>query len=174
MISMLYAFKTRDTEISLDQNGFISSINVCGEEVALGKSPIVTVCKDDELYLPEKAQISGNNVIVTTAVGDVCIAFCESDVCVTFEIVSVPENTYAVIFGPVTVNINEVYCKAEDFDIFFNTVPKTVVDSTVLKKIKDSALLIELASKPFGIDMEAAERLGKSYCNHSYRIFCGL
>ena len=105
---MIYAFKTRDTEISLDQNGFISSINVCGEEVALGKSPIVTVCKDDELYLPEKAQISGNNVIVTTAVGDVCIAFCESDVCVTFEIVSVPENTYAVIFGPVTVNINEV------------------------------------------------------------------
>ncbi len=67
----------------------------------------------------------------------------------------------AQIFGFDTVNINEVFCKAQNFDIFFNTVPKTVVDVKVLEKIKDSALIIELASKPYGTDMEAAEKLSK-------------
>lgn len=67
----------------------------------------------------------------------------------------------AQAFGFDTENINEIYHRAGDFDIFFNTVPKTVMDSEVLGKVKNSALLVELASKPYGIDMEAAEKLGK-------------
>lgn len=68
----------------------------------------------------------------------------------------------AQVFGFDTVNIDEVFFKADNFDIIFNTVPKTVIDVNVLEKIKDSALIIELASKPYGIDMEAAEKLGKN------------
>ncbi|MBE6896206.1 MAG: hypothetical protein E7477_03805 [Ruminococcaceae bacterium] len=105
---MLYTFKTRNTEIGLNENGYFSSINVCGEEIALGNSPIVTVCFNDELYFPEKAVVEGKSVIVTTAVGELVLAFSESDVCVNFEVKSVPDGTYAIIFGPVSVNINDV------------------------------------------------------------------
>lgn len=64
-------------------------------------------------------------------------------------------------FGFETMNINHLDSVGH-FDIIFNTVPKTIVDSVILGKIKESALLIELASKPYGIDMEAAEKLGKN------------
>ncbi len=66
----------------------------------------------------------------------------------------------AGVFGFKTESINHIN-NAGDFDIIFNTVPKTVADIELLGKLKDSAILIELASKPYGIDMEAAERLGK-------------
>lgn len=68
----------------------------------------------------------------------------------------------AKVLGFDTLNIYELQSIADKFDIFFNTVPKTVADSTVLEKVKDSALLIELASKPYGIDMVTAEKLGKN------------
>lgn len=69
----------------------------------------------------------------------------------------------AQAFGFYTLNINELYGKLTDFDILFNTVPKVVIDSTILGEIKDSTLLIELASKPYGIDMESAKKLGKKF-----------
>ena len=47
------------------------------------------------------------------------------------------------------------------FDIIFNTVPKPILDGRVLSTAKKDALFIELASKPYGIDMEAAEKLGR-------------
>lgn len=67
----------------------------------------------------------------------------------------------AKVFGLETMNINHLE-NMRDFDIIFNTVPKTVVDSVVLGKTKKDVLLIELASKPYGIDIEAAEKLGKN------------
>lgn len=66
----------------------------------------------------------------------------------------------AKVLGFETMNINHLE-KTDVFDIIFNTVPDTVADSVVLGKIRDDAILIELASKPYGIDMEAAEKLGK-------------
>lgn len=47
------------------------------------------------------------------------------------------------------------------FDIVFNTVPKTLLDSRIISTAKKDVLFIELASKPYGIDMEAAEKLGR-------------
>lgn len=64
----------------------------------------------------------------------------------------------ARIFGFETMHINHLENMGK-FDFIFNTVPKTVMDSVVLSKTKQEALLIELASKPYGIDMEAAEKL---------------
>lgn len=66
----------------------------------------------------------------------------------------------AKVLGFETMNITHLDM-VSGFDIIFNTVPMTVADSAVLGKIKDDALIIELASKPYGIDMEAAEKLGK-------------
>lgn len=48
---------------------------------------------------------------------------------------------------------------AKSSDIIFNTVPQTVIDRRVLSLAKDS-LVIDLASKPGGVDMEAAKDIG--------------
>lgn len=47
------------------------------------------------------------------------------------------------------------------FDIIFNTVPNVVMDSVVLGNTRKNVLIIDLASKPYGTDMEAAEKLGR-------------
>ena len=46
------------------------------------------------------------------------------------------------------------------YDVVINTVPVPVVDSQCLKELKPGALCIDLASRPGGVDMSAAEKLG--------------
>lgn len=46
------------------------------------------------------------------------------------------------------------------FDIIFNTAPGLVLDETVLKQLKKDCLVIDLASKPGGVDFETAQKLG--------------
>ncbi len=45
------------------------------------------------------------------------------------------------------------------FDIIFNTVPSLIFNEAVLSSLKGSPVIIELASKPYGIDFEAAAEL---------------
>lgn len=45
-------------------------------------------------------------------------------------------------------------------DIVFNTVPAPVLDAPLLLLLPQSALVIELASAPFGVDMDACARCG--------------
>ena len=48
-----------------------------------------------------------------------------------------------------------------NYDIVFNTVPTLVVGYTALLNVREDALIIDLASKPGGVDFETAVRLGK-------------
>lgn len=45
-----------------------------------------------------------------------------------------------------------------DFDVVINTVPYTILDDTILSKINRQCLLIEIASKPYGIDLSSAQK----------------
>lgn len=47
-------------------------------------------------------------------------------------------------------------------DFVFNTVPYPVLDGEKLRRIRQSAVLYELASPPYGFSMEEARRLGVS------------
>lgn len=49
---------------------------------------------------------------------------------------------------------------AHSFDCILNTVPALVIDAAVLEKMRQDTLIIDLASKPGGVDFSAAERLG--------------
>ncbi len=49
---------------------------------------------------------------------------------------------------------------AHEYDIVFNTVDAPVIPREVLKNCQNNCLLIELASRPYGIDLKAAEELG--------------
>ena len=46
------------------------------------------------------------------------------------------------------------------FDLIFNTIPATVLDHELLSRCRKDCLLIDLASKPGGIDFDAAGELG--------------
>lgn len=49
----------------------------------------------------------------------------------------------------------------EDFDIIFNTVPCRVLDFKVLSKTKPNVLVIDLASRPGGVDFDVARELSR-------------
>ena len=50
---------------------------------------------------------------------------------------------------------------ADKFDIIFNTVPHMVLNFRVLSKTKSDVLIIDLASKPGGVDFAVAGELGR-------------
>lgn len=49
---------------------------------------------------------------------------------------------------------------AKQYDVIFNTVPEKIIDAPVLSGMKQSSLVIDLASNPGGVDKEAAEAFG--------------
>ena len=49
----------------------------------------------------------------------------------------------------------------DTYNIIFNTVPVNVLDFKVLPQISDKCLIIDLASRPGGVDFETAGKLGK-------------
>ena len=60
------------------------------------------------------------------------------------------------------VHTDEIADAAQGFDLVVNTVPAAVLTENVLKNIRDDALILDVASKPGGVDFEAAKRLGKN------------
>lgn len=58
-------------------------------------------------------------------------------------------------YGYEKININEIGKELSEYDIIINTVPQLILDKEKIKYIRDDCLLIDLASKPGGIDQEA-------------------
>lgn len=61
-------------------------------------------------------------------------------------------------YHPLTMS--EAKSRLSEFDIIFNTVPALILTESELKKIRDDSLVIDLASKPGGVDFETAKKLG--------------
>lgn len=61
--------------------------------------------------------------------------------------------------GESSVDIKEMERVIGEMDFIFNTIPCPVLMEKELKKMNKNALLMELASSPYGVDMEAAARL---------------
>ncbi len=64
------------------------------------------------------------------------------------------------INGAVPVHMEALADLACEAELVFNTVPSVVLDSTVLERLPRDALVIDLASKPGGVDFEMAKTLG--------------
>ena len=62
-------------------------------------------------------------------------------------------------YGYEKVPLNELDKYLGKFDIVFNTIPNIVLDIAKLKLLKKEVLIIDLASKPGGVDREAANNL---------------
>ncbi len=60
------------------------------------------------------------------------------------------------------VHTDSLENEVSEFDLVINTVPAEVLGENVLKNIRNDALILDVASKPGGVDFEAAKRLGKN------------
>ncbi len=67
---------------------------------------------------------------------------------------------YAFAMGHKTTAITDVEDIADEFDIIFNTAPSLILDFHLLSKLKRDVLIIDLASKPGGVDFDEARRQG--------------
>lgn len=65
----------------------------------------------------------------------------------------------AKLSGLEALNISKID-EPMGFDLIFNTVPAVVLDYKALNFLKNSGLIIDLASLPGGVDKKAAENLG--------------
>ncbi len=63
-------------------------------------------------------------------------------------------------YGYDKCHIDELKEVIGDYDIIFNTAPSLVITKDVLKNVRSDALIVDLASKPGGIDFESARELG--------------
>ena len=59
-----------------------------------------------------------------------------------------------------SVHTAELSDKIHDFNIIFNTIPALIFNRDLLRNIRPDTLIIDLASKPGGVDIKCAEELG--------------
>lgn len=62
--------------------------------------------------------------------------------------------------GYIPVHTNEIESIIDKCDIIFNTIPEIILKDDLLKKISKKTLIIDLASKPGGVDFESAKKEG--------------
>ncbi len=70
------------------------------------------------------------------------------------------DRQWARIGGAEAVDFAQLPDLVGDFDLVLNTVPHKVVDAGLLGALRPGCLVIDLTSRPGGVDMEAAEALG--------------
>lgn len=63
--------------------------------------------------------------------------------------------------GYIGISFPDLINHIKNFDIIYNTVPTTVLDFPLLSQVNPSSLIIDLASKPGGVDFETAKILDK-------------
>lgn len=65
---------------------------------------------------------------------------------------------WAEIYGCRTISTDRI-CENSGYDVVFNTVPHMILDAHTLAKTCENAVVIDLASAPGGVDVNAAKRL---------------
>lgn len=63
-------------------------------------------------------------------------------------------------YGYKPVNLKDMGDCIDSMDVIFNTIPHVILDENMLKKVKKESLIIDLASKPGGVDFDKAKEYG--------------
>ncbi len=72
---------------------------------------------------------------------------------------------YIESYGYIPVPLDELSNSLGQYDFIFNTIPSLILDRKQLKKVSNNCLIIELASKPGGIDYLTAKKMGIQVIN---------
>lgn len=67
---------------------------------------------------------------------------------------------WAKVYGCEGIHISRIAEYAGNFDMIVNTVPVKLLSHGVLSKLQSHCLVLDLASKPGGVDFELAKQLG--------------
>jgi dipicolinate synthase subunit A len=67
---------------------------------------------------------------------------------------------YVHSYGYQPLHLRALEQEIGKFDFIFNTIPSLILDRKMLQKVKKDCLIIDLASKPGGVDYQAAEEMG--------------
>ena len=70
------------------------------------------------------------------------------------------EYAFSSIFSDVVYHFPDFEKHLSEFDLIVNTVPKIILKGEKLERIKKDCFIIDLASKPGGVDFAYAEKLG--------------
>lgn len=63
-------------------------------------------------------------------------------------------------YGYNGVHLSRIAEVIDRYDVIFNTVPSVILNAEIISKIRNDCLVIDLASKPGGVDFEIARNLG--------------
>lgn len=73
---------------------------------------------------------------------------------------SVADLAYIESYGYKALHLSNISKEIGIYDFVFNTIPTMILDEKKLDKINKKCLIIELASKPGGVDLDVAKKLG--------------
>lgn len=80
---------------------------------------------------------------------------------VTIEARSFADLAWIKAYGYQGLPLHALKKELPRFELIVNTVPFELLDEKMLCEVKDTALIIDLASKPGGVDFDCAAQLGK-------------
>lgn len=63
-------------------------------------------------------------------------------------------------YGYIHVSLTELAQTVKNMNVIFNTIPSVILNNDVLKNFNPECLIIDLASKPGGVDFDKAKELG--------------
>lgn len=70
---------------------------------------------------------------------------------------------WAEVYGYDAININTLGENLKQYDIIINTPPTLILTKERLKHVKNDCLIIDLASKPGGVDFDACKEMGINF-----------
>lgn len=116
-----------------------------------------------ELIGNGKINLQGSKTLVT-GYGKAASAVCRLLYLLGSEVVvaarSDRDRTAAKAHNCKAVSLYDIHNLECDFDFAVNTVPALVIDEKVICKLRKDCFMLEIASAPYGIDFEAAEKYG--------------
>ncbi len=117
-------------------------------EIAIRETPI-TIAEAKALIIGY-GRISKALIPMLKALG-ACVSVCTRN----------PDSlVWCSVSGCEPINMSELEAKIEAFDIIFNTAPSRIIEGDILNKINPASLIIDLASRPGGVDLNQASLKG--------------
>ncbi|SJZ31661.1 dipicolinate synthase subunit DpsA [Selenihalanaerobacter shriftii] len=158
--------------------------------IGIARGKLVDYCEKHNIKLVEMAKLDEIAILnaIPTAEGAIQVAMEESNITLHSNksmvlglgrvgltqarmLAGLGSKTYGVARNPadrarakemgiIPVDFSELKVTITDMDFIFNTVPKMVLTRDILTRVKQEAIIIDLASSPGGTDFDAAEELG--------------
>lgn len=140
-------------------------INYLKDESLVQKNAIATAEGTLEILINETAETVFGSSVLVTGYGRVSKAVAKmlTSLGASVTVAARRKEALAEAYcdGVKGINISDLQNCVGNFDVIINTVPALVIDNSVLMNVHDDTLIVDLASKPGGVDFAAAKDMNK-------------